>query len=143
MAEQTRVILRLMMVYTFLLASFKDGFGPLVSVYLVVSKGWSPGTAGIIWFVRDFSALIFSSFVGVIIDKLEHKRILLVGATAISALASTCIVWTQNFAILCTTSFIAGAAISFIQPAKTAMVLGLVSKETFDESAKLVEICDQ
>lgn len=142
-SKQAKIILHLLMLYTFLSATFKDGFGPLVSVYLVVSQGWSPGKAGILWFIRDASALVFSSFVGAFIDKVNRKRLLLVGATITSSIAATSIAWTQNFSILCGTSFIGGAAISLIQPAKTAMVLGIVTQEKFDESAKAVEICDQ
>jgi len=135
-------VISLMLAFTFFLASVKDGLGPIVSVYLVVSKGWTPGKAGIVWFARDGSALICSLFIGAIVDRSERKRILLLAATAISAATATSFAWTQNFAILIAMSIIAGAASSLIQPAKTALILGCIDQMQFDKVAKKVEMFD-
>lgn len=139
--NETKVI-SLMMAFTFFLASVKDGLGPLVSVYLVVSKGWTPGEAGLVWFARDGASLICGLFIGTIVDRSEHKRVLLLAATVISAVTATSFAWTENVAILIAMSIIAGAAASLIQPAKSALILGCFDRMQFDEVAKKVEMFD-
>ena len=108
------------MAFTFLFAPVKDG-GPLVSVFLVVVKGWTPGEAGLIWFLRDGAALFSSPFVGAFVDRSRQKRLLLLASTAFSAVAASAVIWTDDLAVLVATSIIAGMAASLIQPAKSAV----------------------
>ena len=46
--HETTVVLQFVMVYTFFFASIRDGLAPLLSVFLGVVKGWTPGAAGLI-----------------------------------------------------------------------------------------------
>jgi len=119
--ENESKVISAMMAFTFLFAPVKDGLGPLVSVFLVVVKGWTPGEAGLIWFLRDGTALFSSPFVGAFVDRSRQKRLLLLASTAFSAVAASAVIWTDDLAVLAATSIIAGMAASLIQPAKSAV----------------------
>lgn len=140
--KQIRIILRLVYAFTFFLAPVKDGLAPLVSVFLVVAKGWTPGKAGLIWFIRDMCSIVANPFVGAVVDTTIRKRFLLIVVTAITTLTACMIIWTQNFAILCVKSVIEGITTTFIQPLKISLVLGLLGTTTFSDESTKVEMFD-
>eukprot|EP01083_Nonionella_stella_P264210 896593_1 len=59
----------LIIIFNFFCAIIKDGFAPLVSIYLVAVKGWEPGNAGIIWMSREISMVVAQVPMGDFIDK--------------------------------------------------------------------------
>ena len=132
------IVLRLMMAFAFFFSIFPS----VTSVFLVVERGWTPGAAGTVWFTRDVSAIICSPFIGAFIDRSEHKRALLLLSLFVGTIAAVCVIWTQNFTFLIVKSIIEGAAMSFVQPIKNAMILGLIGQERFDGTSKKVEMVE-
>ena len=86
--------------------------------------------------------ILCSPFCRAAVDRSKHKRTLLFTTTAIATLTGITVVWTQNFAFLIVKSVIEGATVGFVQPAKSALILGLIGQEQFDHASKKVEMVD-
>jgi MFS family permease len=140
--NNVKMVSCLLLVFNFFFAPVKDGLGVLVSVFLVASKGWDPGTAGVIWFTRDVSTMVCQTFVGSYVDSSERKRAILFFASVIASLTGISVAWTQNFPFLVVKSIFEGAAICFVNPCKFALILGLIGQKRFDQASKANEIAD-
>lgn len=95
--DRHRFACQLILVFNFFGGIITDGLAPLVSVYLVSVAGWSPGTTGIIWAIREVSAVLSLLPMGDFVDKTKHKKTLLMISTVTVSLCSSIIVYTSNF----------------------------------------------
>jgi len=99
-------------------AIIKDGLSPFVSVFLVVSCGWTPSQAGAIWTIREGCTVLAQAPMGDLIDKTKYKKDFLVISSFFSAFCAVMIVYTQDFTILALKSVVEGFAAATIDPGK-------------------------
>ena len=120
----------------------KDGLAPFVSVYLVSALGWDPGRAGIVWFARDISKLIAQAPAGQLVDISEWKRTLLCVSVVCATVPAVSIIWWNSFTWMICKAIIEGIASAILEPAKAAVVLGIVGPSQFDRASQVNEMCD-
>eukprot|EP01084_Bolivina_argentea_P268262 455588_1 len=130
----------LIIIFNFFCAIIKDGFAPLVSIYLVAVKGWEPGNAGIIWMSREISMVVAQVPMGDFIDKTTHKKTLLMIISFLAALCSNIIIITDIFWILIIKCIVEGIAASGIDPGKGAITLGITGPDKFEKQTSKNEM---
>ena len=116
-----------------------DGLAPFVSVYLVAYADVSPSDAGLIWFAKDISQMVFQVPMGAFVDWTTHKKAFLVFFTALSTMLPIVIVFTQNIPILLVKSVFEGFAATSLKVFKGPFALGIAGHENFDDVSKHTE----
>eukprot|EP01084_Bolivina_argentea_P268261 455584_1 len=130
----------LIVIFNFFCAIIKDGFAPLVSIYLVAIRGWEPGNAGIIWMAREISMVVAQVPMGDFIDKTAHKKTLVMTVSFVAALCSNVIIVTDIFWILIIKCVVEGIAASGIDPGKGAITLGITGPDKFEKQTSKNEM---
>ena len=100
----------------------------------------SPGDAGLIWFAKDISQMIFQVPMGAFVDWTTHKKAFLIFFSALSTLLPLVIVFTQNVPILLVKSVFEGFVATSLKVFKGPFSLGIAGHEHFDEVSKHTEI---
>jgi hypothetical protein len=116
-----------------------DGLAPFVSVYLVAYADVSPSDAGLVWFTKDISQMVFQVPMGAFVDWTTHKKAFLVFFTALSTMLPIVIVFTQNIPILLVKSVFEGFAATSLKVFKGPFALGIAGHENFDDVSKHTE----
>jgi len=128
--------------FAFFIAPISDGLAPFVSVYLVAYADVSPGDAGLIWFARDISQMIFQVPMGAFVDYTTHKKTFLLFFTLANTLLPLIIIFTQSVPILLVKSVLEGFAGTSLRVFKGPFTLGISGHDNFEETAKHTEIFD-
>ena len=79
-------------------------------MYLVAYGGYSPGLAGLIWFVKDMSQIASQVPVGWLCDHSTNKKMLLIVFSVLSGLTPLVVVFTLNIPVLIVSKIIEGIA---------------------------------
>jgi len=124
----------------FLSSAARDGLGPLVSTYLLVSAKWHEKDIGTVMFFNLISTGVFQTFAGDLVDKTAKKRWMCAFACLLVGLASASIVPLPSFTAVLVTRIIQGAGSAVIPPVISGITLGLVGPAAFDSQVPLNEI---
>jgi len=72
----------------FLLADVQGGLGPFLAIYLIGSRGWSPGSAGLMLTVGGLATVAANAPLGGLVDRVTWKRTVIAVAAAAVGLAA-------------------------------------------------------
>ena len=115
----------------FSLADVRDGLGPYLSIYLLLTHHWDQASIGLVMAVGGIAGVAAQTPVGALVDKTTAKRALIVvGAVAVAAAALAMPLLPGLYTI----SFlqaITGIAGSIFNPAFAAITLGIVGPRLF------------
>ncbi|CAM4469900.1 galactoside permease [Mycobacterium basiliense] len=115
----------------FSLADVRDGLGPYLSVYLLVTNNWDQASIGFVMAVGGIAAIVAQTPMGALVDRTTAKRALVVtGAVAVtaSALAMPLFPDLHSISVL---QVLTGIASSVFAPALAAITLGIVGPRFF------------
>lgn len=115
----------------FFLADVRDGLGPYLAIWLLVSRQWDPASIGAVMSVSGIATLIFQIPTGAMIDNVRWKRAAIAGAAIIVALAAVATVSTPSFAVVFGGQVAMGAAAAVFAPALAAVTLGLTGPAAY------------
>lgn len=115
----------------FSLADVRDGLGPYLSVYLLVTNNWDQASIGFVMAVGGIAAIVAQTPMGAFVDRTKAKRALVItGALAVtaSALAMPLFPELRSISLL---QVLTGIASSVFAPALAAITLGIVGPQLF------------
>jgi MFS family permease len=70
----------------FLLADVRDGLGPYLSIYLLLTHHWDQASIGLVMGVGGIAAIIAQTPVGALVDRTTAKRALIIaGGVTVTA----------------------------------------------------------
>lgn len=115
----------------FTLADVRDGLGPYLSVYLLVTHHWDQASIGLVMAIGGIAAVVAQTPVGALVDRTTAKRALLVvGALAVTAAALAMPLF-PGFYSVAALQLLTGIAGSVFAPALAAITLGVVGPRMF------------
>ena len=115
----------------FFLADVRDGLGPYLSIYLLLTHHWDQASIGFVMGVGGIAAIVAQTPVGAFVDRTTAKRALVVaGAITVTVGALAMPLFPRFFAISILQAA-TGVAGSVFAPALAAITLGLVGTKFF------------
>src|SRR5579875_2440473 len=116
---------------SFSLADVRDGLGPYLSIYLLLTHHWDQASIGFVMAIGGIAAIVAQTPVGALVDQTTAKRALVIGgAVAVSAGALAMPLFPGFYSI----SFLqalTGVAGSVFAPTLAAITLGVVGPRLF------------
>jgi MFS family permease len=115
----------------FSLADVRDGLGPYLSIYLLLTHHWDQASIGFVMAVGGIAGVVAQTPVGAWVDKTTAKRALVIGGAvgvAAGALAMPLLPGFYTISFLQAVTWIAG---SIFSPALAAITLGIVGPRMF------------
>lgn len=116
----------------FFLADVVGGVGPYLAVYLKSTLRWDAGAIGMAMATASVCAVMFQTPAGAVVDRVEHKRAVIIISALIIAAGCLLLVAFPCFACVITAQALIGSASAFLPPAVAAISLGLVGPHGFD-----------
>ncbi|WIM89499.1 MFS transporter [Candidatus Mycobacterium wuenschmannii] len=115
----------------FFLADVRDGLGPYLSVYLLLTHHWDQASIGVVMGIGGIAAIVAQAPVGALVDRTSAKRALIVGG-AVSVTAGTLAMpLYPRFGAIAALQVLTGIAGSVFAPALAAITLGVVGARRF------------
>ena len=115
----------------FTLADVRDGLGPYLSIYLLVTHNWDQASIGLVMAIGGVAAVVAQTPVGALVDRTTAKRALLVvGALAVTAAALAMPLF-PGFYSVAALQLLTGIAGSVFAPVLAAITLGVVGPRLF------------
>ena len=115
----------------FTLADVRDGLGPYLSVYLLVTHHWDQASIGLVMAIGGIAAVVAQTPVGALVDRSTAKRaMLIVGALAVTVAALAMPLF-PGFYSVAALQLLTGIAGSLFAPALAAITLGVVGPRMF------------
>jgi MFS family permease len=115
----------------FLLADVRDGLGPYLSIYLLLTHHWDQASIGFVMGVGGIAAIVAQTPMGAWVDRTTAKRALIIaGAVAVTAGALAMPLF-PRFVAIAILQALTGVAGSVFAPALAAITLGLVGTKFF------------
>lgn len=114
----------------FFMADVSDGLGPFLGVFLQ-SKGWTPAEIGIAMTAGGLAGVAATTPFGILVDKTQYKRGLIVAAAVSIVAASMAILFSPGIAVTIAAQLLNGAVAAVVGPAIAAITLGLVLQRGF------------
>jgi MFS family permease len=115
----------------FLLADVRDGLGPYLSIYLLLTHHWDQASIGFVMGVGGIAAIVAQTPVGALVDRTTAKRaLIIVGAITVTAGALAMPLF-PRFVAISILQALTGVAGSVFAPALAAITLGLVGTKFF------------
>jgi MFS family permease len=115
----------------FFLADVRDGLGPYLAVYLLTEQKWDEARIGIVMTIATLAGILAQTPAGAFIDATRAKRLAMVAAAALVALASLLLPLFPGFLPVAISQGVAHAAGSIFPPALAAISLGIVGHRAF------------
>jgi MFS family permease len=115
----------------FSLADVRDGLGPYLAIYLLVTHHWDQASIGFVMGVGGIAAIVTQTPMGALVDRTTAKRALVItGALAVTvgALAMPLFPGFYSISVL---QAVTGVAGSVFAPALAAITLGVVGPRVF------------
>lgn len=109
----------------FLLIDVNGAIRPYLNVYLFVKRDWSDGAVGLVGTVAGLVGIALQTPIGAAIDVVRDKRLLLLAALVVLALATAAIAVAPSFWPVLIASCAMAAAGACLSPAIAALTLGL------------------
>lgn len=115
----------------FSLADVRDGLGPYLSIYLLLTHHWDQASIGLVMAVGGIAGVVAQTPVGALVDRTTAKRALvIVGAVAV-AVAALAMPLFPGFHTISFLQAVTGIAGSIFNPAIAAITLGIVGPRLF------------
>jgi MFS family permease len=115
----------------FFLADVRDGLGPYLSIYLLLTHHWDQASIGLVMGIGGIAAIVARTPVGALVDRTTAKRALIV-AGAITVTAGTLAMpLFPHFYAISLLQVLTGLAGSVFAPALAAITLGIVGPRSF------------
>lgn len=115
----------------FSLADVRDGLGPYLSIYLLLTHHWDQASIGFVMAVGGMAGVVAQTPVGALVDRTSAKRALvIVGAVAV-AVTAMAMPLLPGFYTISLLQAVNGIAGSIFSPAIAAMTLGIVGPRLF------------
>lgn len=115
----------------FFLADVQAGLGPFVAAYLA-SLGWHAGAVGRALTFGGLATVILQTPAGWIVDRVRHKRAILIAGSILLAVGSLLLATSGEAAFVYTAQGLIGLAGPFLGPTMAAITMGLVGARFFD-----------
>lgn len=114
-----------------MLADVRDGLGPYLSVYLLVTHHWDQESIGFVMAVAGVGAILAQAPVGALVDGTTAKRALIIAGALIITVGSLAIPIFPGFYSISALQALTGIAGSVFAPALAAITLGMVGPRLF------------
>lgn len=115
----------------FFLADVRDGLGPYLSIYLLLTHHWDQASIGFVMGIGGIAAIAAQTPVGALVDRTSAKRALIVvGAVTVTG-GTLAMPVLAHFSVIALLQALTGIAGSVFAPALAAVTLGLVGARRF------------
>jgi MFS family permease len=115
----------------FFLADVRDGLGPYLSIYLLLTHHWDQASIGFVMGVGGIAAIIAQTPVGALVDRTTAKRALIIAGAVTVTAGSLAMPLFPRFFVISILQALTGVAGSVFAPALAAITLGLVGTRLF------------
>jgi len=116
----------------FFIADVQNGMGPYVTLFLQSSAQWNPAQIGTVLAAGNIAQVAAQTPAGALIDRLHHKRELILGGTVAIATACLATVWFTKVPVVTAAQVLIGIAGAIFPPCLAAITLGLVGRARMD-----------
>jgi MFS family permease len=117
----------------FSLADVRDGLGPYLSIYLLLTHHWDQASIGLVMAVGGIAGVVAQTPVGALVDKTTAKRALVIGAAVAVAAGALAMPLFPRFHTISVLQALTGIAGSVFAPALAAITLGIVGPRLFSK----------
>lgn len=115
----------------FLLADVRDGLGPYLSIYLLLTHHWDQASIGLVMAVGGISAIVAQAPAGAWVDRTTAKRALLVGGALTVTAGSLAMPFFPGLYPISALQVLTGLAGSLFAPGLAAITLGITGPRLF------------
>ena len=115
----------------FSLADVRDGLGPYLSIYLLVTHHWDQASIGFVMAVGGIAAIAAQTPFGALVDRTAAKRTLVVAGAALVTAGTLAMPLLPRFSTITALQVVTGMAGSVFAPALAAITLGAVGSRRF------------
>jgi MFS family permease len=115
----------------FSLADVRDGLGPYLSIYLLVTQHWDQASIGFVMAVGGIASIAAQTPFGALVDRTTAKRALIVAGAVLVTAGTLAIPLFPGFSTITVLQVVTGAAGSVFAPALAATTLGIVGSRRF------------
>ena len=115
----------------FFMADMQAGIGPFLGVFLL-AHGWKSGLIGSVMTIGGIAGMIMTIPAGALIDATTRKRTYVIIPGICAVLASTLILFSQNFWLVSLSQVATAIAGAAIGPAVNGITLGIVRQAGFN-----------
>lgn len=115
----------------FLLADVRDGLGPYLSIYLLLTHHWDQASIGFVMAVGGIGAIVAQAPAGALVDTSTAKRALIIGGALTITAGSLAMPLFPHLYPISVLQALTGIAGSVFAPALAAITLGIVGPRLF------------
>jgi MFS family permease len=115
----------------FFLADVRDGLGPYLSIYLLLTHHWDQASIGFVMGIGGIAAITAQTPVGALVDRASAKRALIVAGALTVTAATLAMPLLPRFVAISALQALTGLAGSVFAPALAAVTLGIVGARRF------------
>jgi MFS family permease len=115
----------------FSLADVRDGLGPYLSKYLLLTHHWDQASIGFVMAVGGIAGVVAQTPVGALVDRTTAKRAPVIGGAVAVAVATLAMPLLPGFYTISFLQAVTGIAGSIFNPAIAAITLGIVGARLF------------
>jgi MFS family permease len=115
----------------FSLADVRDGLGPYLSIYLLVTYHWDQASIGFVMAIGGIAAIAAQTPFGALVDRTSAKRALVVAGAALVTVGTLAMPLFPGFATISFLQVVTGMAGSVFPPALAAITLGVAGPRLF------------
>lgn len=115
----------------FSLADVRDGLGPYLSIYLLLTHHWDQASIGFVMGVGGIAAIVAQTPVGALVDRTMAKRALVIAAALAVTAGALAMPLFPGFYSISILQAVTGIAASVFAPALAAITLGMVGPRFF------------
>lgn len=116
----------------FLLADVRDGMGPYLAIYLMVTLRWQPQDIGIAMSVMGITTVVMQTPAGILVDRTTRKKLFTVLASLLMAVAALLTITVPTYPVIIAGQALMGISAAWFGPAVAAITLGLVGHQALD-----------
>lgn len=114
----------------FFMADMQAGIGPFLGVFLLAHH-WESGLIGTVMTLGGVAGMIMTAPAGALVDATSHKRLLIALTGICTVLASSLILFSQEFWVVAASQVATAVAGAAIGPAVAGITLGIVRQAGF------------
>lgn len=115
----------------FSLADVRDGLGPYLSIYLLLTHHWDQESIGFVMAVGGIAGVVAQTPIGALVDKTTAKRALVITAAVGVGAAALAMPLLPGFYTISLLQAVTGVAGSVFNPALAAITLGITGPRLF------------
>lgn len=115
----------------FSLADVRDGLGPYLSIYLLLTYHWDQASIGFVMAIGGIAAIVAQTPVGAVVDRTTAKRALVIAGAVIVTAGALAMPLFPAFYSISALQAVTGIAGSVFAPGLAAITLGVVGPGHF------------